>query len=206
MTNAEHMRVKFRKILNMLRSFVVEIEGEAKDFKSHAEFAKWLLSVGVSPSRVARMCDFFVDNEETKSAQKLLLPLVRAEARSIARDNNQTTDNQAMAQNNGAQNNGAQPENGPPENGPPVSPSGREKQKLADRRWKAKRYADPDYRAKELAALRARRADPAYWAKELAADRARYADPEYRAARLAKRRARHAAKRNQQPSFERQTK
>jgi len=88
MVDAGHMRTKFRKILNMLRSFNCDIADARRDFDSPKAFAAWLLSddVLVSPSRVSKMADFFVDDKEIRAAQKMLAPLVRAEEKIVARE------------------------------------------------------------------------------------------------------------------------
>lgn len=86
MTNAEHMRTKFNKILNMLRSFLVDVSTAKAEFATPETFARWLLDDAiVSPSRVARMVTFFLD-DETRGAEKMLRRLVRAEEKILARE------------------------------------------------------------------------------------------------------------------------
>jgi hypothetical protein len=74
----------YRKIENMCRSFLVDV-GDAKEgFADSKAFTKWLLNGGISPSRIAKMVEIMLAGD-VKVAMKLIAPLVRAEARTVAR-------------------------------------------------------------------------------------------------------------------------
>jgi hypothetical protein len=96
MANAEHMLTKFRKIQNMLGSFLHDVEEARAEHPTPDAFARWLIFGGLPPGRIATMISI-MKPDEIRVAMKLIAPLIRAEARIAARSSSPTTTKTADA-------------------------------------------------------------------------------------------------------------